>query len=214
MVKFVAIMLAAFSLAGLWHEATRATNSHAASVRGVKAYNARQYEDSATAFSVANAADPTPANAFNLGTAQIAAGQREQGSASLSDAMRDRGLRAAALYNRGNSALAANAFDNAVRDYGAALRLRPADRETKRNLEIALARRQQAKQSQSGQQKNPSGGRPNPQRPPQSQSGMQKRQPNGGEQNAAALLRAVQEQEQEELNRMKRAKADRQRVGW
>ncbi len=43
---------------------------------------------------------------------------------------------------------------------------------------------------------------------------MRKRQPNGGEQNAENLLRAVQEQEQEELNRMKRAKAERFRVGW
>jgi Ca-activated chloride channel family protein len=212
--RFVAILLLPLSLTNLWQSATRPTNSHAANVRGVKAYSARQYENSANAFSVANAADPTPANAFNLGTAQIAAGQREQGSASLGDAMRDRGLRAAALYNRGNSALGANAFDNAVRDYTEALRLQPADLEAKRNLEIALAKRQQAKQSQSGQQKNPGGSQQNQQRQQQSQSGIQKRQPKGSDQNAEALLRAVQQQEQEELNRMKRAKADRQRVGW
>jgi Ca-activated chloride channel homolog len=212
--RFVAILLLPLSLTNLWQSATRATNSHAANVRGVKAYSARQYENSANAFSVANAADPTPANAFNLGTAQIAAAQREQGSASLGDAMRDLRLRAAALYNRGNSALGANAFDNAVRDYSEALRLQPADREAKRNLEIALAKRQQAKQSQSGQQKNPGGSQQNQQRPQQSQTGLQKRQPKGSDQNAEALLRAVQQQEQEELNRMKRAKADRQRVGW
>ncbi len=212
--KFIAIVLLPFSLANLWHRATQATSSHAANVRGVKAYATRRYAESANAFSVANAADPSPASAFNLGTSQIAAGQREQGSASLAEAMRDHSLRAAALYNRGNSALAANAFDNAIRDYTGALRLRPADAQAKRNLEIALAKRQQEKQPQSGQQKSPSGSQPNPQRPPQSQSGMQKKRPNGAEQNAEALLRAVQEQEQEELNRMKRAKADRQRVGW
>ncbi len=212
--KIVVLALIPFSLAGLWHRATQATNSHAANVRGVKAYQSRQYMESATAFSAANAAEPSPANAFNLGTSQIAAGQREQGSGSLTAAMSDPSLRASALYNRGNSALSANAFDSAVRDYTAALRLRPADAEAKRNLEIAMAKREQEKQSRSGPQKNPNGSQPNRKRPPESQAGMRKRQPSGTEQNAEAILRAVQEQEQEELNRMKRAKAERGRVGW
>lgn len=212
--RYLAIILLPFSLANLWHRAIGPTNSHAANVRGVKAYDAKKYADATKAFGVANSAHPTPANAFNLGTAQIAAGDHEQGSATLSGVMRDPQLREAAIYNRGNSALASNAFDNAIRDYSEALRLAPSDAQAKRNLEIALARKQQSKQSQSGQQKNPAGSRPDQKRPPQSQNGMQKQQPAGNEQNADALLRAVQEQEQEELNRMKRAKADRKRVGW
>src|SRR5512143_3564220 len=123
--RYLAILLLPFSLANLWHRAVEATNSHAANVRGVKAYQSNKYGEAAKAFAVANSARPSPANAFNLGTAQIAAGQHEQGSATLSAAMNDQALREAAIYNRGNSALAANAYDNAIRDYVEALRLSP-----------------------------------------------------------------------------------------
>src|SRR5207249_3296931 len=83
----------------------------------------------------------TPQRAFNLGTAQIAAGNREQGSSTLARAMENPGLRADALFNRGNSALAANAFDYAIHDYVEALKLHPKDPGAKRNLEIALAKK-------------------------------------------------------------------------
>ena len=129
---------------------------------------------------------------------------------------KDRLLRADALYNRGNSALAANSYDYAIRDYTDALRLRPSDLATKRNLEIALNRKAQAQQSQSGQQKNPQGSSPQQQQQSNQHrpsTGSQQRQPQH-DANAEALLCAVQQQEQEELERMKRARAARGRVGW
>jgi Ca-activated chloride channel family protein len=198
----------------------RDSNSTIATRKGVKAYSAKQYGAAAEAFTKANAYKSSPASLFNLGTARIAAGKREEGSAALTQAMADGSLRADALYNRGNSALAANAYDYAIRDYTASLKIRPADLQTKRNLEIALQRKAQAQQSQSGgQQKNPQGSQPQRQKNQQQQPGAGKNQQQPQQQqnrdaNADALLRAVQQQEQEERSRMKRAKMVKGRVGW
>jgi tetratricopeptide (TPR) repeat protein len=207
----IAVLLAAlFSL----HD----SNSHAATAKGVKAYNAKQYGAATQSFAKANAYAQSPTTLYNLGTAEIAAGKREEGSAALTAAMKDRSLRADALYNRGNSALSANSYDHAIRDYVEALKLKPADLATKRNLEIAYNRKIQAEQSQSGKQNSPQGSNQQQQQRNQQKSPSagqpQPRQPSQREANAEALLRAVQQQEQEELQRMKRVRAQRGRVGW
>ena len=203
------------NLIDLWHRAMRETSSHAAAARGVRQYAKKQYPEAERSFAAAQRIAPTPANDFNLGTAQIAAGRREEGSATLGRAMRDSALRADALYNRGNSALAAKAYDYAIRDYIEALRLRPHDGQTKRNLEIALARRQAMQQSQSGRQQNPQGS--NPQQKPAPKTAGEGAKPEDRQTGQAAmdaLLRSVQQQEQEELARMRAARAVRGHVGW
>jgi Ca-activated chloride channel homolog len=194
----------------------RDSNSRAATKHGLTEYAQRRYGAATTSFAKANAYRQTPTTLFNLGTAEIAAGKREEGSAALTAAMKDNSLRADALYNRGNSALAASSFDYAIRDYIEALKLRPRDLATKRNLEIALNRKAQAQQSRSGQQNNPQGSNPQQQQqknPQQPSTAQQQRQPRQ-DANTEALLRAVQQQEQEELERMKRARAAHGRVGW
>src|SRR5712692_4022388 len=123
-------LLLAWNLPLWW----RGTNSHAATARGTTAFARQKYDAAAASFRKANAIAPSSSHAFNLGTSEVAAGQRERGSSTLEQAMRDPSLRADALFNRGNSALAANAWDYAIRDYTAALRLRPADAAAKRNL--------------------------------------------------------------------------------
>lgn len=193
----------------------RETNSHAAAVRGAKAFEQKQYAEAARAFAKAQQLAPSTRGAFNLGTAEIAAGQREQGSARLAEAVNDPALRADALFNRGNSALAAKALDHAVRDYIGALKANPGHAAAKRNLEIALMRRaQQQQQQQSGaggkqDQKGQSQQQPQQQQP--SPQGEQK--PPAGEVDLEALLRSVQQQEQEELRRMK-GRPSEGRVGW
>src|SRR5204862_316898 len=152
----------------------------------------------------------TPRNAFNLGTSQIAAGQREQGSATLSAAMKDPSLRSDALFNRGNSALASKAFDQAIADYIETLKLRPNHAAAKRNLEIALARKSASQTSTTGNQQNKAGKNQQQQKPTPSANGQKPQ----GQLDLEALLRSVQQQEQEELRRMK-AKANAEgRVGW
>ncbi|HUP47279.1 MAG TPA: hypothetical protein VNA04_00670 [Thermoanaerobaculia bacterium] len=212
--KGATLILAALSLSALWQQATRETSSGAAASRGARAYERQQYGQAAAEFAAAAAIEAAPRNLFNLGTAQIAAGQRTEGSATLAGAMADPALRAQALFNRGNSALAANAFEHAVRDYTDALKITPADRDAKRNLEIALHRQQAAQQRrQSGgesQQQQGAAPQPDPAPEPAPASGGEEK----GEADAEALLRSVQQQEQEELGRMKRSRGDSRRVGW
>ena len=205
------LLIAAISAAPYLRE----TNSHAATERGVQQYQQRQYAAASKSFSAARAGAPSPARTFNLGTAQIASGDRENGAATLSSAMVDRSIRPDALFNRGNSALASNAFDSAIRDYTEVLRLRPSDAGAKRNLEIALARKQSAQQSQSGHDRNPQGGQPQQQRGPRTQGpGQEQDQQMRSDTDADALLRSVQQQEQEELRRMRAQRREGKRVGW
>jgi tetratricopeptide (TPR) repeat protein len=199
------VLLAAMSLGSLWRD----TNSHAAAVRGADAYAKQQYAQSVASYQKANQLAPSAQNAFNLGTAEIAAGQREAGSAVLAEAIRDPALRADALYNRGNSALAAKALDHAIRDYIDALKANPHHAQAKRNLEIAQQRKeqQQRQQSQGGQGQQ---GQQQPKQPAPAPGKQQK----PGEMDLQALLRSVQQQEQEELRRMKAKAGVDGRVGW
>lgn len=203
-------LLLSWNLAQWWRD----TNSHAASLRGLKRYAAKQFDDAAAQFARANGIAPAPLREFNLGTAEIAAGRREQGAATLEQAMRDPRLRPDALFNRGNGALEAKAWDYAIRDYIATLRLRPGDAAAKRNLEIALHRKaeQQQQQKSGGSGQQGAGSKPQPQpKPgePRNPSETPKSDPN-----AEALLRSVQQQEQEELARMHKPQPDRLHVGW
>lgn len=201
--KSVAALLV---LASLWGE----VGSRIASARGADAFEKKEYAEAVTQFRRANELAPSPQNAFNLGTAQIAAGQREQGSATLAAAMKDPTLRADALYNRGNSALAAKALDHAIRDYADALRANPRHAAAKRNLEIALQRQQQQQRNSSSSQRNQQGqGQPRQQQ----QTPAQGQQQPKGQLDMEALLRSVQQQEADELRRMK-GKAGEARVGW
>lgn len=207
----LALLVFGLDLARLWRE----TNSHAANARGVKQYASKSYAAAQKSFDTASSLGPTPARAFNLGTAQIAAGNREAGSSTIARAMRDPSLRADALFNRGNSALAAKAYDYAIRDYIAALKLRPSDGAAKRNLEIALRQKEAMQRQQQGgggsDQKKDEGKKPEPAPQPQPQPGGQQQK---GDPNAEALLRSVQQQEQEELQRMHRPSRERLHVGW
>ncbi|HEY6844203.1 MAG TPA: tetratricopeptide repeat protein [Thermoanaerobaculia bacterium] len=202
----IAALLLVWNLAQLWRD----TNSHAANARGVKAFAQKKYGQSVKAFADANSISPSPQRAFNLGTAQVAAGQREAGSATLGKAMADARLREATLFNRGNSALASNAYDSAIRDFTEALKLQPGDGGAKRNLEIALVRRTQQQRQQGGSHQQQKGNAPQPQ-PQQAQQAPDQQQ---GDANIEALLRSVQQQEQEELQRMHRPKGERLHVGW
>lgn len=194
----------------------RDTNSGAANTRGVKEFTEKKYNAAATSFAKAHELKPSSHTAYNLGTAQIAAGKRAQGSATLDTAVKDPKLRADALFNRGNSALLSNAFEHAIRDYTETLKLRPSDMAAKRNLEIALEklRQQQKRNSGAGGQQNSQGSKQNQQQQQPSAGAKQEQQQPQGQADADALLRSVQQQEQEERRRMKAAGRPRERVGW
>lgn len=205
------LMLAA-SASHVVQKATRETNSHAAAKRGVEQYQRGQYEPAVKSFGEAAAINPTSRNSFNHGTAQIAAGKRAEGANTLANAMTDPSLRAETLYNRGNGALASKAYELAIRDYTEALKVNPRDAQTKRNLEIAIQEKQslqQARGSQPQQQQSPQ-----QQQQPQPSPSDQNRDQKNQDADTEALLRSVQQQEQEELARMKRARGEAARIGW
>lgn len=203
--KIAIVMLLAVTMPMWWRE----TNSHASSKRGARAFEKKQYAAAAKAFDRAQQIAPSVRGSFNLGTAEIAAGNLEQGSAHLADAIKDPVLRADALFNRGNSALEAKALDHAIRDYSDALRANPNHAAAKRNLEIALSRKQNQRPSPNGQQ-GQGQQRQQPQKP-QPQAGQKPGA--SGQPDLDALLRSVQQQEQEELRRMK-GRAAEGKVGW
>jgi tetratricopeptide (TPR) repeat protein len=209
----IVLSLLALSPAAVWQRVWRESNSHAAAHRGTTQYSAKKYDESARSFAGADRLAPGAKNAFNLGTSQIAAGRTTEGSATLARAMTDPALRADSLYNRGNSALAAKAFEYAIRDYVETLKLRPNDAQAKRNLEIALDRLQESKQQSGGRQgqQQPSPSQQQNQKAPSAGQKQEQQQQQG---DAEALLRSVQQQEQEELQRMKRARGETSRVGW
>jgi Ca-activated chloride channel family protein len=207
------VLLLAISPMAIWQRLWHDTNSAAAAQRGTAQYSAKQYDAAARSFASADKLAPGSRTAFDLGTSQIAAGQNSEGSATLTRAMRDPALRADSFYNRGNSALASKAYEYAIRDYVETLKLRPADAQAKRNLEIALERLRQTKQSSGGRQgQQPKS--PSEEQKQKSPSAGQQEQPQNQQSEAEALLRSVQQQEQEEMQRMKRARVDNARVGW
>lgn len=206
------LMLAA-SASSVLQKATRETNSHAAAKRGVEQYQRGQYEPAVKSFGEAAAIKPTARNSFNLGTAQIAAGKRAEGANTLANAMDDPSLRAETLYNRGNGSLESKAYELAIRDYTEALKVNPRDAQAKRNLEIAIRQKdsmQQARGSQSQQQQSPQQQQQQQPQPSPSDQRDQKKQ----DADTEALLRSVQQQEQEELARMKRVRGEAARIGW
>ena len=203
-----AVMLVALSVSMPVPSWWRETNSHASSARGARAYEKKEYPDAVKSFGHAQQLAPSARNAFNLGTAEIAAGNREQGSTHMAEAIADPSLRADALFNRGNSALDAKAYDHAVRDYADALRANPSHAGAKRNLEIALAHKQNQQPAPGGKQGQQGQNQPKPQPQPQGQKPGQSSQPD-----LDTLLRSVQQQEQEELRRMKGRPAEG-RGGW
>ena len=211
--KSIAVLLLAISPMAMWQRVWKETNSFAAAKHGTTQYATKHYEQSAKSFSDADRMNPSPKSAFNLGTAQIAAGKNTEGSATMERALKDPSLRADSFFNRGNSALQSKAYEYAIRDYVETLKLRPNDAAAKRNLEIALEQLQQQKKSAAGRQ--------GQKQPSPSNQQQQQKAPSAGDQqeqqqqsDAEALLRSVQQQEQEELSKMNRPARRKAHVGW
>lgn len=191
----------------------RRTNSEASSQRGREAFVEGRYEDAAGEFGAAAGIRPGPVASFNLGTARIAAGDVAGGLEALATAFEDDALATDVRYNAGWAALEARDWDNAIRAYEEVLRGRPGDANAKRNLEIALKRKQEQQQRQ--QQPDV---QPEPQQPegedengedPQAQG----EPPQSNPSDVDSILRSVEQQEKEELERMRRSRRGR-KVDW
>lgn len=197
----------------------RKSNSDASSQRGREAFVEGRYEDAVREFGTAAGIKPGPVTSFNLGTAKIAAGDMAGGLESLATAFENEALATDVRYNAGWAALEAGAFDDAIRAYEEVLRSRPEDSNAKRNLEIALRKKQeqQQQQQQPGGQQDPQP-RPQPQPPGEDeqdgeQPPPQAEPPRDDASDVDSILRSVEQQEKEELDRMRRSRRGR-KVDW
>ncbi len=188
--------------------------------RGNRLYRAGKYEEAARVYQQVIRAGKAPAYVhYNLGTALLRLGRHREAQQHLQQATReaDAELKQRAQYNLGNRYLeearkgeageqTTELLDAAVEAYKHALRLNPADRDAKWNLELAL--REREKQSQS-----PSGGGANEERPrtqdEQDQSPAAGGAGSGQSQSNAPAGQGNQQGQQYEQRPMSQEEADR-----
>jgi Ca-activated chloride channel family protein len=173
-----------------------------------------------------------PRTRFNLADALYKNGKYEEAEAAFRALGADAGLPFAseARFNLGNTLFQKKDYPGAVRAYRDALRVRPNDAETRRNLELALRQIQQDKQKQPPPSPKPSPqpsprpqpqdkdgkGQTPPQRPPTPEEKEQQRfkeETGMPRERAMQLLDALQQNEKEEQKRLMAAKQTRKKSG-
>lgn len=214
MKSLLTVTALAFSLGSFF----AAENSRVAMRRAQSAWEQKNHAAADAFFEEVGRLHDTPVTRFNRGTAAVAAGDHLRGTKLLRDAAEDPSLAADAHFNLGNSFLERKSVEQAIDAYKSALRANPDHTSAKRNLEIAMRRREQESRDGGGKGQGPQnqkggGGE-------SSEQGEQAGgQPDGagepkGSMSAEELLRAVAQQEREELQRMRRARGPRRGIGW
>lgn len=203
------VLMLAVSLvpAGFLSRFVRESNSEASTRRALEAMGSEFPTDAVRHFARARELAPGPFSSFNLGTAQIATGATEDGAVELERAFESEELAPEAHYNRGFGALSSEDFDAAIDEFIETLRLEPGHAAAKRNLEIALRRKQEQSTRPSEREEGQEG-----EQPEESPSEGDSPEDQAGEMDR--ILRSVEQQEQEELSRMRRAKAGPRIVDW
>lgn len=110
-----------------------------------------KYEDAEKAYLDAQVKSPgKPEVLYNLGNALIKQKKTDQGIQALRQAQGkgDKGIQERSWYNSGNALFSMDKFQDAAEAYIQALRIDPADKDAKHNLEMALLKQQQQKQQQ------------------------------------------------------------------
>lgn len=125
---------------GGWAEAIKRGNAH---------YKAKAYDAALEAYQ--SAAEDRPEDTiarYNLGTVLYQKEQFEKASDEFRRSLdaADPVRRAQGYYNLGNAQVRLSDIEGAIRSYKSALRLDPADLDTKHNLELALERLEQKSQ--------------------------------------------------------------------
>ncbi len=186
-----------------------ATNREAATRKAAAAFERGEYQSAVTALKDVRSDDSIAR--FNRGTAAIAAGDKAGGARDLSKLGPSDPLAAKAAYNLGTSALEADDYAAAVRQLENSLRLDPRSMAAKRNLELAIRKKQEQEKSSPKPQKSPGS--------PESKPGA--KPADGGRPSGRApmndierLLSAVQQQEKEELRRMQKRTTRPVAIGW
>jgi tetratricopeptide (TPR) repeat protein len=195
-----------------------AENSRAAMRRAQSAWQQKDYPAADAAFEQVGRRNDTPLTRFNRGTAAVAADDHLRGARLLREVEAEPQLSADASFNLGNSFLKRKSVEQAIDAYKRALRTNPRHASAKRNLEIAMRRREEQAREGGGkgeQPQNQNGGEgKNPQQGEEAGERAEGAGEPKGKMSAEELLRAVAQQEREELQRMRRSRAPRRGVGW
>jgi Ca-activated chloride channel family protein len=123
--------------------------------RGREAYESGNHPRALEAFEAAAEARPgDPVMRFNMADGLYKTGQYDEAATLFRSLGSDpeSPLAPAARYNLGNSLFQKEDYPGAIRAYREALRLRPGDEETRRNLELALRRLKEQEEQQKRQQ--------------------------------------------------------------
>lgn len=213
-------LLIALAVAGFsWSSFFARENTRVLTERGIRKYEAKQHAEAAAILEEVRQRKESHVATFNAGTAAVAAGETQRGVQQLRSLSSVAPIAADALFNAGNAALDGEAVEEAIRAYQDALRINPSHQPAKRNLEIALRRLEQQPRDGRGKgdhDKNRAGGGDGdqPQPPAESPQPPAAAPQRKGETDAERLLRAVEQQEREELSRMRKARARERQVGW
>lgn len=217
--RVTALLLIAVVGTPLLQRVLRETNSHAATARGVAAFERGDFARAANDLAEAERISGDQRSTLNRGTAEIAAGRVDSGIEAMSRVAADPRLREDALYNRGTAFLGSQQTDRAIADLEETLRINPQNVRAKRNLEIALRRKQQEQDAAGGsgdqknQQQSGAGQQQQQQQPAPSQNPSTASA--GGQANLEAILQSVAQQEREEMRRMRqRARGERGNTSW
>lgn len=207
--KLAVTLFVAWSVSGLLEPVLRPANSRILSQQGLEQFDKEQYAAAAALFEQSRQLRPTAEATFDLGTALVGAKDHPRAEQMLQSLAGDPMLAGPSWYNAGNSQLARGALDEAIESYTQALRLSPTNMSAKRNLEIALQRQEQQ------QQRNGSGGGDQENDDQEQGSPEQNEQaPTSLDPDVERILRSIDQQEREELSRMRRANAMKRPTDW
>jgi tetratricopeptide (TPR) repeat protein len=225
-------VLASFALAVALSPICKAESSASKNNRGNRLYDQGKYVDAEKAYLAAQTDEPgKPEILYNLGNSLIRQKKYQEGIQVLGQAVNkgDRRTKENGWYNAGNALFSAGNYKESAEAFVQALKLNPADRDAKHNLELALmklmqqhqqkpekdsqqnlknnaqAKTQSPKQDGAREAQNQSADRPQPHEPARRNESISKDQ-------AMQLLDAMQNQEKEEqrklLERRARAKVN------
>jgi len=150
----------------------RADSAASRNREGNRLFREKSYEEAEKAYLEARAKAPErPELQYNLGNALVKQKKYEPALQSLRNAISrgGRGLSSSAWFNTGNALFETGKYGDAVSAYIESLRLDPADRDAKHNLELARRKleEQQQKQQPQNQAQNKDQPQPKDQQPQQ-----------------------------------------------
>lgn len=206
--KSVLALVMALSLSGMLSPLLRPSNSRVLSEQGLEEFESGDYREAALLFEQSRALRPTAETSFDLGTSLVGAKEHSRGEEILQSLAGNEELAAPSWYNTGNSQLVRGALDEAVESYTRALRSAPSNMSAKRNLEIALRRQEQQQRQGSG------AGDEEDQEQNQGSAGEDEQEPSQLDPDLERVLRSIEQQEREELSRMRRSNAMQRPTDW